>query len=110
MTFTDEELNEFRKEIGKKFMLPENHIIFGQIANMPLWQRMIFKWQYKKQVEKKLRRDFCPVCGHILTVSEHYCDKCNERIACSLNFSEKSIKELLEQEVGKNGKLVRSNP
>lgn len=60
MSFDDEELNKFRKEVNKQFHLPENYQIYKDIANTSLWIREIFVWQYKQKVKdaiKKLRKD-----------------------------------------------------
>ena len=46
----DADLDAFRKETGNGFYVPENHIMFAQIANTDLWLREVFVWKYKKNV------------------------------------------------------------
>jgi len=50
MSLENSELDEFRQEITKTSYLPANHLVYREIANMPLWQREIFLWQYKQKV------------------------------------------------------------
>jgi hypothetical protein len=49
--------------------------------------------EVKKVIEELEYIDFCPYCGCKLTVSDHYCDKCKERIVSSLNLSKEAINE-----------------
>jgi len=76
MTFTDIELNEFRKYITEEIgsWCPENYKMFAEIANMPIWQRELFLWQYKQKVKEQMRilRSKCTIVGKLINIHNYF--------------------------------------
>lgn len=63
-------------------------------------EALLITLKFRDNIDMLRYQSFCVYCGHILKVSDHYCEKCKERISVPMTLSDESLKELKDRLVG----------
>ena len=63
-------------------------------------EALLITLKFRDNIDMLRYQSFCIYCGHILKVSDHYCEKCKDRISVPMTLSDESLKELKDRLMG----------